>query len=130
GGLVSGPMGRPAARDEVAEQLQGPAGFELANHVDQVLVGVESEQQAAVDESESSRQALSAASGASEEEVSSSDGKGPNSPLDAPAVDLEASVGEAASKEFALIDRVGRGAPERGLEIGRASCRGRVWSAG
>ena len=115
GGLLSRPLGGPAVRDEVAEQLQGPTGFELADHVNQVLVGVQPQQQAAVDESESSRQALSAARRAGEEEVPASDGERPNSPLDAPAVDLEAPVGEAASEEFALIDRVGRGAAERGL---------------
>ena len=49
-GLLSEPLGGPAARDEVAEQPQGPAGFELADHVDQVFVRIESEQQAAVDE--------------------------------------------------------------------------------
>jgi hypothetical protein len=41
--------------------------------------------------------------------------KGRISPLDAPAVDLEAPVGEPAPKEFALIERVSRRAPERGL---------------
>jgi hypothetical protein len=65
GGLVGDPLGRPAARDEVAEQLQWPASFELADHVDQVLVGVEPQQQAAVDQGEGRRQALSAASRAS-----------------------------------------------------------------
>jgi hypothetical protein len=115
GGLVRRPLRGPAARDEIAEQLLGPAGFELADHVDQVLVGVEAEQQAAVDEGEGRGEALTTASRPGEEEVATRHSKGTDSPLDAPAVDLEAPVGEAAPEECALVDRVGRGAPERGL---------------
>jgi hypothetical protein len=115
GGLLSGSRGGPAARNELAEPFQGPPGLELADDVDKVFVRVQPEQQTAIDQREGSRQALAATRRAGEEEVAACDGKGPDSSFDAPAVDLEAPVGEAAPEEFALIDRVGRRTPERRL---------------
>ena len=88
--LVGGLVGRscgPVTRDQLAEPLEGPAGFKLADDVDKVFVRIEPEQQAAIDEGEGSRQALAATGRAGEEEVAARDGKRSNSSLDPPAVE-------------------------------------------
>src|SRR5690606_19312445 len=113
--LLSGMLGGPALRDELGEAAQRPAGLELADDVHEVGVGVDSGQQTVVDEREADGEALAAALGAGEEKGTARGGEEPDAPLDAPVVDLEPPVIEAAAEELALVPRVGRRAPQRRL---------------
>src|SRR5690606_34672839 len=108
-------LDRPTGGHQLGEAAQRPARLELADGVEQVDVGVDAEDEAAIDQGEDGRQPLASAGGAGEEEIAAGYGKGPNAPLGAAVVDLEAPVLEAATEERPLVDGVGGGLTEAGF---------------
>ncbi|MEY4548940.1 MAG: hypothetical protein RL685_5135 [Pseudomonadota bacterium] len=114
--LLSGLVGgSPVPGNELGQATHRPARVELADDIEQVLVGVDAEQGAVVDEGVGGGEPLAAACGAGEEVVVATDGEVADPSLDATVVDLEAPVLEAAPKEHTLVDRVGGSAAQRGL---------------
>src|SRR5690606_7693417 len=99
GMLLRGMPDRPTGGQQLGEAAQRPARLELADGGEQVDVGVDAEDEAAIDQGEDGRQPLASAGGAGEEEIAAGYGKGPNAPLGAAVVDLEAPVLEAATEE-------------------------------
>ena len=106
GALLGGMLSGPAVGDELGEAFHRPAGFDLADDVDEVAVGLDAEREAIVDEGEGDGEALAAARGASEEEVPSCDGEESNSAFDAPVVYLKASVVEPTMLDPSTSERV------------------------
>jgi N-acetylglucosaminyldiphosphoundecaprenol N-acetyl-beta-D-mannosaminyltransferase len=96
GAVLSGLFSRPAVRDELGELPQRPAALDLVDHVDQVRVGVEAEDQTAVDEREGRSQPLAPVHRAGEQEHAACEGDGPNPSGGSAVVDLETTVIETA----------------------------------
>src|SRR5512133_137824 len=107
GGLLSGLLERPAVGSELGQPAQGPPAFELLDHVDQIDVGVNAEQQAGVHEREGGSETLAAPNRAGEQEAPPRHSEEPNTSFGPAVVDLEAPILEAASEEEALVDRIG-----------------------
>src|SRR4051794_95583 len=103
---------RPSVGDELDNAAHGPAGFEFADDVDQIVTCTEAEVSAGLDQAVASSEALGAVDGPGEEEVLSAEGRFSDQAFDAAVVDLELTVREAASEEGALLHRV----PHRGAE--------------
>jgi hypothetical protein len=82
-------MRGPALRDELGKSPEAPAGFELADNVDEVLVRIDTEEQAVVDERESGCQPRASADRTGEKKPPSRNGKQPEPAFDPPVVDLE-----------------------------------------
>jgi len=109
--MIEGP---PRGR-EFAEPRQGPACLDLDEDVLDIVLRIDAQQQAVVDEGVRDRETFAAAHGTGEEKVSAADGERPDSALDAAVVNLETAVFEAASQVDVLTQRVGRRRPQRRL---------------
>src|SRR3954469_14387377 len=93
--LLSGMLSQPAMGDKFGEACEGPTGFELADEVEEVTVGVDAKGEAVVDEGEGDGQALAAAHRAGEKEIAAGHGKQANAPFDPAVVDIKPAVLEA-----------------------------------
>src|SRR5690349_1948158 len=105
--VLSGMLERPAGGGELREASHGPTGLDLDQDVLEVVLGVQTEQQAVVDERVGDRETLAATDRACEQKVAPAHGKRPDSAFHAPVVDLETPVLEASTQENLLAQCVG-----------------------
>jgi hypothetical protein len=115
GSMLSGLLGEPTRRGELAESLHGPTGFESVDDVDQVGVGIDAQDDAIVYERECSGEPLATTDGTGEEKVAPGDREGPDSSFTAPVVYLESPVFEAEAEVRSLVDGIGGCASQRRL---------------
>src|SRR5215831_13016840 len=113
--VLAGVLERPASRGELGESCERPASLELHEDILDVQLRIKPEQEAVIDECVCHSQSLAAAHGAGEKKVAATYGKRSNAALDAPVVDLESPVLEAATQEVVLTERVGRCSSQRRL---------------